>query len=209
MTTQSQIKVESITFLLLAGIAGLMFAFYVGYKPNKLSLPVMQSFQSPTPAMTPNPQITSQLSPDGKKLLTMTVTTNEDLSKSYVFATSDADGNNQKIIYSTMNTQYPISIPFNTWSPDDRYVFITETTSQGSEAIVLKADGEQITDTESSINLTKDFTAKITNSLYDETTGWASETLLLVNTKTPDGKKGLSYWFEVPSKAIISLSTQF
>jgi hypothetical protein len=212
MTIRHQIEVESVTFLFLAGAVGVVFAFYTGYKPNlqnAFSLPVIENLQSPIPTSVPNPQVTSQLSPDGKKQLTMKITTNEDLSKTYVFTTSNPDGTSQQTIYSATYTGDSMAIPFNTWSPDNKYVFITHNNPSGKEAIILKANGEAITEQESSINATKLFTTKITDNLYDEATGWASETLLLINTKTVEGKKSTSYWFEVPTKAIISLSTQF
>ncbi len=215
MTIRHQIEVESVTFLLLAGAVGIVFAFYSGYKfnpQNIVSLPVVESFQNPIPVITPipKPDVSSQISPDGEKLLTMSVTTN-DSGKTYTFTTSDANGANTQNVYSVTyaDTADSMSIPFNTWSPDNKYVFINHIGPSGNDAIVLKANGEPITETESSINSTVIFKAKITNNLYDETTGWASETLLLINTKTSSGEKSTSYWFELPSKAIIPLSTQF
>lgn len=218
MTIRHQIEVESVTFLMLAAAVGFSFAFYNSYRlhpRNIISLPVVQSFQNPSStsaeANIPEEQVISQISPDGTKLLKMTITTNKDLSKTYSFATSDVNGTNQQAIYSVTytDTADSMSIPFNTWSPDDKYVFITHINSSGNEAIVLKANGEPVTDTENSINVTKVFVSKITDNFYDETTGWASETLLLVNTKTATREKGTSYWFEVPTKAIIPLATQF
>jgi hypothetical protein len=218
MTIRHQIEVESISLLVLAAVVGFSFAFYNNYRlhrQNIIPVPVIESLQSPNStsaeANITNPVIVSQVSPDGKKQLKMIITTNKDSSKTYSLTTTDADGTNQQEIYSViyMDTADSMSIPFNTWSPDDKYVFITHIGVSGTEAIVFKANGEPITGTEPSINATEIFKTKITNNLYDETTGWASETLLLINTKTPAGGKGTSYWLEVPTKAIIPLSTQF
>jgi hypothetical protein len=215
MTKRHQIEIESVILLTLAAGVGVTFALYSGYKPQtptKISLPVMQLQENPTstpaPTLTPlipKPQVTSQISPDGTKLLTMTVTTNDDFTKTYTFVTADADNKNKVTIYTNTYTTDSMSIPFNTWSPDDKYVFLTH----DNEALVLRADGKPFNETEPTFNVTNIFTDKITQNAYHETTGWASETLLVINTKLQDLSKGPSYWFEVPSKAIIQLSSQF
>lgn len=205
---------------------------------SSISLPVMQNSQGPTsipasastivsnststvtstPAATPlptpitskNAEKFSQISPDGAKILTMTVTRNKDDSKTYAFATSDSASTNQQSIYSkTLLGTGNMSIPFNTWSPDNNYVFLQQNGATTSGAIVMKADGQPLVEGEQFFDVISLFTAKNTGNSYQETTGWASETLLIVNTKQQDGSKGPSYWFEVPSKAIIQLSTQF
>ncbi|HUD45121.1 MAG TPA: hypothetical protein VMR41_06260 [Patescibacteria group bacterium] len=226
MTIKHQIEIDSVIILLLAAAAGFIVAYFVTHNTvqNKVSLPVVANFQdsNPTPNLIPTstliisvtpipkPQVTSQLSPDGTKQLTMTVNTQSDQSKTYNFVTSNIDGTNLQTVYSI---NYPsnsdsMSIPFNTWSPDNNYVFITHTNPAGNEAIVLKADGSPI-DVDASLNETVLFKAQNTADFYAETTGWASDTLLIINTKTTDGSQGTSYWFEVPTKAVIPLATQF
>ena len=217
MTKTHKIELESVILFSLAAGVGVAFALYNGHKPqlpNNISLPVIQSIQNaptdtPTPPPIPKPQITSQISPDGKKQLTLTTTTNNDLTKTYTFVTTDAGGGNQQQVYTVTYATDTMNIPFNTWSPDDKYVFIIHTTTSGTEALVMKADGKPITETESTYNAATIFNAKNNGNSYQETTGWASETLLIINTTTQTGAKGPSYWLEIPSKAIIQLSTQF
>jgi hypothetical protein len=217
MTKRHQIETELVILLVLAAGIGVTFAFYYGritQSPTKMRLPIAQLLESPTPTPTPTPlipqpQVTFQISPDGTKRLTMTVTTNKDLTKTYTFVTSDADGNNQHTVYTATDTTGSMGIPFNTWSPDNMYVFLTHTTSSSTEALVMKADGQPLTDTEPYFTITAFFSAKNTGNIYQETTGWASETLLIVNTTLQDGSKGPSYWLEIPSKALIQLSSQF
>ncbi len=217
MTKTHQIELDSVILFIVAAGIGVVFAFTMGHKPHfpkKIYLPVIQNtFPTPTfiptPPPIPKPQVTSQISPDGTRLLTMTVTTNKDLTKTYTFVTSDAGGSNQQTIYTVTYTADPMSIPFNTWSPDNKYVFLTHSTSSGTEALVMKATGQPLTDTEPTFNAATIFNAKNTGNVYKETTGWASETLLISNTTLQDGSKGPSYWLEIPSKAIIQLSSQF
>lgn len=218
MTKRHLIEIDSVILFILAAGIGVAFAFYTGHKPqftNKIYLPVMQYLQNPftPPTIThppiPQPQVTSQLSPDGTKQLTMMVTTNKDLSKTYTFATSDADGSNRQTIYTSTSITDSIGVPFNTWSPDNKYVFLERHTATGSEALIMKTNGQPITEGEKYFNVAALFTAKNTGNAYQETTGWASETLLIVNSTKQDGSRGPSYWFEVPSKAIIQLFTEF
>jgi len=213
MTKRHQIEIESVMLFILSAGIGCAFALYIGHKPQppRVSLPVMQMYNStpvltttPTPVI-PKPQVTSQVSPDGRKQITMMVTTNNDLTKTYTFTTSDADGSNQQTIYSASYATDSMSIPFNTWSSDNKYVFLMH----GNEPLVMRADGQPFTDTEKNFSVTTIFDAKNTGNVYQETTGWASNTLLIINTTTKDGSKGPSYWLEIPSKAVIQLSTQF
>lgn len=213
MTIRHQIELDMV-LLLVAASVGIVFAMYYNNKSkisSSFSVPVMQDFQKQlaTPAPAPKVETSSQESPDGTKILTMTVTT-KDTSKTYAFTTSDAANTNQQSIYSiTLSGKESMSVPFNTWSPDNKYVFLIHNTTTGSEALVMKDNAQPFAEGEQYFNVTTLFTAKNTGNTYQETTGWASETLLIVNTTLQNGSKGSSYWFEVPSKAIIQLSTEF
>jgi len=216
MTTRHQIELDMILFSIAAGVVGTVFALYFNHKPNirnSLTLPVMQELQNPSPTLIPTPKIetSSQISPDGAKLLTMTVTTNKN-TKTYAFTTSDGTNTNVNkvsiytaILPSTEN----MSIPFNTWSPDNAYVFLQHNTASSSGVIAMKANDQPFADGKQYIDVTGVFNAKNTGNTYQVTTGWASPTLLIVNSTTQDGSKGPSYWVEIPSQTVIQLATQF
>lgn len=213
MTKALRFELEGLLFLFLALILGFVLAFYTKFNfsnPRRFSLPVLQNFQSPTPTpQIAKPQIMSQISPDGTKLLTMAVTSNKNLTKTYTFSTANSDNINQVQIYSVIYGVDSMSIPFNTWSPDDKYIFINHISGKGNEALVFRADGSPLDSTDSFLNATQVFGSKISGDIYYETTGWASPTLLIINTKKADGTKSTSYWLEVPSKAVIPLASQF
>jgi len=220
MTIRHAIELDTISLLAISAIAGIVFAAYFNHKPNtrySFSLPVMEAqdstltpVPSDVPVFTPEVETFSQGSPDGTKKLTMTVTANKDASKTYAFTTSDAANTSQKSIYTTtLPNAENMGIPFNTWSPDNNYVFLQQNAATSSGAIVMKANGEPLTEGQPYFEVVALFNAHDTGDTYQETTGWASETLLIINTTRPDGTKGPSYWLEIPSKAIIQLSTQF
>lgn len=215
MTTRQYIELDTFFLLFLAGIAGISFALATNHMPKapiSFSVPVMETIQSPVPTAIPIPQVNSfsQPSPNGAKKLTMTITTNKDISHTYTLVTSDGDDTNKQTVYTTTLPEGEnLSIPFNTWSPDNHYFFVEHTTPKGKEALAFRNNGQSLTDDEPYLNITSIFNQRNTGNTYQETTGWASETLLIVNTTLTDGSKGPSYWVEVPSKAVIQLATEF
>ena len=215
MTTREYIELDSVFLLFLFALAGIAFAVVTNHVPkirSSFSLPVMEAIQSPVPTAIPLPKTTSfsQPSPDGTKKLTLTITANKDNVHVYTVSASDGDGTNKQTVYTTTLPEgESLSIPFNTWSPDNRYFFIEHTTPKGKEALTFRQIGQSLTDDEPYLNITSIFNGKNTGNTYQETTGWASETLLIVNTISAGGSKGPSYWVEVPSKAVIQLSTEF
>jgi hypothetical protein len=223
MTKTHQIELESFIIMLTAAALGAGLGYAILHRPSpsqtKIFLPIMQAANStndspeliPSPTINlPKPKITSQISPDGTKLLTIKQTTNQDTTKTYTITTSDVDGNNQQTIYTaSASAKDYMNIPFNTWSPDDKYVFINRTDTVGARAIIMRADGTPLTTNNQTFDAKTLFDARNTNSNYQEATGWASETLVIINTIKQNGEKGSSYWLEVPSGAIIPLSTQF
>ncbi|HYK08952.1 MAG TPA: hypothetical protein VEW42_05630 [Candidatus Eisenbacteria bacterium] len=215
MTTIRKIELESVSLFLLATIFGVVFAMYYNHsaKPRSVfSLPVMDVFATPTPTPPPTPKVEtfSNVSPDGTKKLTMTVTPHATTSKTYAFSVSNADESNPQSIYSiNLPIDETMNIPFNAFSPDDKFLFLEHNTRDGNEAFVFRASGDPMTDTKQYFNAPAIFIAHQTGNTYQETTGWASETLLIINTTLSNGDKGPSYWLEVPSKAVIQLSTQF
>ncbi len=206
----------------------MLFAVASAHKPTtktSFPIPVMQSLQnpfqqagslpiitlspSPTPFLKPAVETSTQVSPDGTKKLSLTVTTNHDTS-TYAFTTSDGADTKQESLYTiTLPKGQSLDIPFNTWSPDNAYVFLERKTATESSALVMKADGQPFGNGSQYLDVGTTFSAKDTGNAYQETTGWASETLLVVNSTQTDGSKGPSYWFEAPSQAITQLSTQF
>ena len=155
----------------------------------------------------PKVETISQPSPNGKNYLVMKTTNNADKSRTVEFTTTDESGENIKeIFYTITNEAEKFKIPFNTWSPDNKYVFILKNENQ---ALLFKANGEQVLQDQQYLDIKIIFEEKIKDDIYKEVTGWASNTLLIVNSVKTDGSQSASYWFEVPSKAIIQLSSRY
>lgn len=227
MTVRHAIELDVVMFI----IVGAIFGFLIANNLNQTqkvhtfaSMPQIDDTQKiqtvddvasaptniPEKQFSPKVETASQISPDGTRKLTVTTTSNKDLTNTHVFTTYDTDGSNHKSIYKmTLSYTDKISVPFNSWSPDNVYVFVEKSSSNGTSVIVMRADGQLMPGDLQVINTTEEFVSKISGYSYKETTGWASETLLIANSTNKDGSNGPSFWVEVPSKAIIQLATDF
>jgi hypothetical protein len=211
ITVRHQIELE--TFFLISIAAGISVFFVIqknNYQPQFSIASGIPSVSVPAEVISPKVIISSQISPDGTKKVIMKITENPDNTKTYDFSVSDENGANEQFIFAkTLSSSNNMVIPFNTWSPDDKYFFIEQNAGGNKSVFVFKATGALFTDTETYLDAADSFIQKNTGNNFDEATGWASETLVIINTKKSDNTKGPSYWFEVPSKAIIQLSTEF
>lgn len=215
MTRQNLVKINFLIFLCASIIVGTVFGIYANRKEDvrlAFRLPVTASYQESLPTISSQSKsiTTSQISPDGSHNLIMIVTNNYNMTKTYIFTSSEtADNEKKQILKINLTAADDMNIPFNTWSPDNKYVFIEHNTASGSSALVMKKDGNTFTDDGQYLDVKKIFSASNKEFVYQKATGWASETLLIVNSIRLDGSKGPSFWFEVPSKQIIQLYTEF
>lgn len=206
MTTTHKIELES--FFLISLVAAVSL-FFVVQRNNQFNVPVV-SINSPLVTPAPQQNVFSQISPDGNKKVVMKIDRNKDDTQTYSFYTSDGDGINEQFIFDkTLDKAKYMTIPFNTWSSDNQYFFIQENAENGKRIFAFQASGEPFSETEKYFDVTDLFRKKETGNSFVEATGWASESLIIINTTKENGSKGPSYWFEVPSKAIIQLSTEF
>lgn len=163
---------------------------------------------SPVPLITQSTTFSTdeQVSPDGQVKLMMQVQFTSYGTREYTFFTMDKTEELKREVYTSTLTQGAYFIPFNSWSPDNRYFFIQKNTG---EVLVFTITGESITPDEQFFDVKGIYTQIDRTDMFDTVTGWASPTLLIIRTKKIDGTRGNSYWFEVPDKAIIQLSGDF
>jgi len=202
-----RLEIESILLILLGGVMGILAVtvFNPSFK-YKFFPVVLPSVFAPTPTPTPSnlpviTQTTSVDSPDSLESVVLEKTTKEGENNYSLYVLNKED--NFKIFLFSKKTElnFDISIPFNTWSPDNRFVFIKE---PRKTFLVWDTEGE-----EQSSNVSELFKAKYEDLILADVTGWAAPDLLIVNTKTEAGDIGPSLWFDVKSKSFIALSTRF
>ena len=208
MTTLRQIELESIFLISIVAASSL---FLVVRRNNPTQFNVGSNISIPIVSTeTPSQNVFSQISPDGTKKVVMQVTRNPDNTSTYDFSAMDGNEANEQHVFSkTLDSSRSMTIPFNTWSPDNKYFFIQENAKETKSVFAFKASGAAFSDTEQYFDVTDLFEKRNTGNNFGEATGWASESLIIINTTKQDNTKGPSYWFEVPSKQIIQLSTEF
>ncbi|MBI2613338.1 MAG: hypothetical protein HYW62_01005 [Candidatus Levybacteria bacterium] len=211
MTTLRKVELESI-FLISIVAAVSMFFVVQRNSQGQFSGSDMRiaTINSPLPTPAPEQKAFSQISPDGTKKVVMRVTQNLDNTSTYDFSAADENGANEQSIFTkTLGSPKSMTVPLNTFSPDNKYFFVQENAGDNKKIFAFQTSGEPFSGEEQYFDVTDLFRKKETGNNFDEATGWASESLIIINTKKEDGSKGPSYWFEVPSKAILILATEF
>lgn len=174
--------------------------------PTPTAVPVLDKNTTPTVAFTPTGSTTSQISSDGTRTVVLNTITNKDSSTTYNVST---DNNTQVIFSKTLPSGSSISIPYNTWSPDNTYFFIQENDGTQTIIMVFNGNGQTFANGQSFLDLTGVFAQDEPDALFAAATGWASDNLIIILTKNPDGSESTSYWFGVPDESVTPLATEF
>ena len=174
-----------------------------------LSTSSIKPIFKPSPTPVPINQESSQISPDGS--MTVILKTKEiapNQLSSQVFVTTEESPSEKLIFDKITDKEAVFEIPFNTWSPDNKYFFI-----KNKDFLVFKASGKEFglePNNKASLDINNYFLAKeIPYNLHD-VTGWAAPNLLIVTTtEIGEETEGPSYWFDITSQNFIRLSTRF
>lgn len=164
---------------------------------------------TPTIAKKEPIEVVTNVSPDGTSRLMMIKQQKEANTSYSLLASAGADSQEKPIFSKTLNHVQNWTIPYNTWSPENKYLFLKESTPSDDNYYVFNADGNLFSDGAQFINVSDLFNLKITDYTLTEITGWADPNLLIINTKTKQGEQGPSLWFDIPSRSFIQLSTHF
>ncbi|OGH18602.1 MAG: hypothetical protein A2868_02455 [Candidatus Levybacteria bacterium RIFCSPHIGHO2_01_FULL_40_15b] len=211
MFSARNITILLIVILLIGGISFLSF--------KGLNTPIITPNPAPTESSdivsiqslpdSSTPETSEVRSPDGVMKLIMEKTTIA-YNTTYSFSIEETTQGSAKnsILSKTVLAGTGMELSQNAWSPDNKYFFITEKSGNSINYLVFKADGEYFSENEQYISVVPLFVAKNTGHSLKDITGWDSETLLHVYTIKEDGSRGPSFWFEIPSKAIIQLASR-
>ncbi len=153
--------------------------------------------------------LTTAESPDGKIMLTMKEEKGSGTVTYTFLISSQSDGIQKEIFTKTVPTGTGLSIPHNSFSPDNKYLFLKETASGQTSYLVLSAAGAPVAQNAQTFDISSLFTDKHSDYKITDVTGWGGVNLIVFNTDKSDGGQGPSFWFEVPSGAFIQLSNRF
>lgn len=115
----------------------------------------------------------------------------------------------KRIWTATLANNIMVSIPLNTVSPDNKYLFLRQAETGKTNYLVLSTTGELLSPDSPAIEFAELFASKQPNYKITEVTGWAAPTLIVVNTDKITGGTGPSFWFDLASRSFIQLSNRF
>ncbi len=173
--------------------------FPQGTQPNAEKYPETQIIITPVEASEP----TLKGSPDGK----LTLSARMIKSKGGVTYTFSVSG--KEIFIKTVDPSTIISIPYNTWSPNGKYIFLKEEGPAGARFFVLSAQTLSSDQNDKTADITDLFAKKYPDLKIKDITGWGGVNLVIVNSLKNGGERGPSFWFEMPDHSFIQLSMRF
>lgn len=176
---------------------------YFAYDNNKVEIQNKVEYKpvnTPKTANAQEPKLTTVGSPDGKMSLTMKEEGTDNVL--YTFLLKDeAAGTVKQIFSKTASDGAALVVPLNTFSPDNKYVFLKETYG-GKNSYILPLNGEEV-------NFSDLFANKYEDFVITDVTGWGGMNLIVINTDKAEGGTGPSFWFDVTTKSFIRLNNRF
>lgn len=209
-------NILSVFILLIVVTVVTGIVFFVFVKQNSLvsrsvfSAPLPTITGIPTQAPSYDAQVSSMDSPEGSKRLILQKTQDSKGATYSAFVSTLSDEQTQQILSMSALDAEVITIPFNTWSPDNNYLFLTKKAQSANQYLVLNSSGEWLGDAAPYLPVQELFAHQVEGYSIEDVTGWAGPTLLIVNAKSTENENNkISFWFDVPSKSFIRLSTYF
>lgn len=199
MLKSSPVKIFIIVFIFV------LLALFVGgiYHANNLGKTSTAKLSiTPTPAIK-STQVNSLV---GTKKLLMQEKNNSDGTTTYTFSVADISGKNPiELFTKTVAEGEVMEIHGNSWSPDDKYVYVVEKDKKVSHVYVFQTSGEAFADGQQYVDVVPVFTERKPEYTFNEITGWASPTLLYVTSASQGNNAYQPFWFEVTTKAIMQV----
>lgn len=191
-------KILITSIIITVAIFFLLRSNFLGNSSSTLVKPLVEPEVSPV--SSDNKEVHS---PDGTMKITKEIKGDKDGFKTYSFFVSEISDKNKKMIFSkTVGETGLMTIPDNTFSPDNKYVFLEENGNGLTSIMVLKTSGDTFTNDQKYLDVVSLFSNRKNEHHLTNVTGWDSPTLLHVRTDGP------SFWFDLPSKSFLQLATK-
>lgn len=193
----------------LAIILGVLFLLLIVifYSGSLLPVKTPSTSRLTNPSLTPAKDKSEEVhSPDGTMRLIMQTKPQEEGKVTYSFVLSGVSGENQKVLYTkTVEGNESMTIPLNTFSPDNKYVFLRINKDGFFDILVFKVSGDAFSNQDPYLSVQELLVKRKVDYVLVDVTGWDAETLLHVVTASENGKKGPGFWFDVASYSFLQL----
>lgn len=149
---------------------------------------------------------TSVDSGDGMMKIVMTVKKLNSGDSNYKLKVINNSTKSESNLYETiLNSSRELKVPFNSWSPDNKQLFLIEENGNQIDYFVFRSDGSVYSDGRSYLDINAYWEKSNRNSKISDVTGWAGQDLLVVNTTKMDGSSGPAFWFVTSSRSFMQL----
>lgn len=154
---------------------------------------------------TPEPTFEQEfLAPNGKDtLITRESRVESGSLKTFLIRTSE--GEVTPILSKTLSPTTAVSVPFNVFSPDNKFIFLKEEDEWGAKYFSLPTT--QGSETEPTV-FSELFKQNYPNLIIEDVTGWGGMTLIVINARDEDDSR-LSFWYDVTNGRFTALSNRF
>lgn len=188
----------NLTVLAFLISAALVSFVSVRFNNNTVEIPVVSQVMAEDDEPTP-----SAISSDGKYSIGISSSHfgNEYLWDFYI--------NGDLVNTETLPQEMLVSLPFNSFSPDNKYYFYSVQSGLDKQYWYGRVDGVGVTEEGITAEITGNFHAQHKDLEISEITGWASPILLIINTVEPSGRAGPSFWFNIKTKSFTRLISRF
>lgn len=191
--------------------AGIVLSYAAWHATRPASSGNMVSYVPPDAAQAHEPRessIQSVHSPDGSWTATRTIAPGDAAGESIMTLAISSGGEKKYRVLETKGipTDMDAMLPANSWSPDNRHIFVMYRTAAGLSVDVYRADGQAFSDGSFSVSLSHAFREKLPDGVIRDVTGWDDPSLLHVMTYETDGRKGPSYRFDIHGRNFYTLS---
>lgn len=156
---------------------------------------------TPSPTPTPMPVVQNVHSPDGTMQLI-----EKQVGATYSFSVDTVPATVAKPLYAkTVSGKETMAIHLNSWSPDNRLVFLSDTTDATHSAFAFRATAEPFADGVVYRDVAHEFETRNPELKVRDVTGWDAPTLLHVTTNGATGR-GPSFWYDVEGNYFLQLA---
>lgn len=202
-------KHQSRFIIILSLVISAIIVFFMFRPSNRVQVAVSNT-PGPIPVVKAQvPELTTVEAPDGAFSVTMKSQAAKDTITYSLTMTNESTGSQNTIFTDTLPTGSSLSIPLNTFSSDDKYIFLKQVSPQQTNYLVLTSSGNPVSKDAQTLDFSSLFETREPNYVITDATGWAGPTLVVINTNKADGSLGPSFWFDVSTNSFIPLATRF
>lgn len=192
---------KNVKYFILIAIIFLIGVFAVLKNSPPNNPPKITLIPTPTPVQALESDVHS---PDGTMKVIMRKENKSGSLTSYSFFTAEISGQNEKLIFTkTLSKENAMTIPPNSFSPDNKYVFLEESGETFVNALVFKVSGEQFSENEQYRNINLLLGENKPEYFLKNVTGWASPTLVQIYIGKDISSRPSSFWFAPETKAFM------